>query len=183
MQINELVPADSPVNSVCHVIDPLCECNVELELSVPSEPVRVNQNDDQETDVIVQSLSQLPIQMRSSLLDDLRGTPTSSSVSSSAMTSVPTTPIFSLKRRSSVDSVQAFINKQPASLIPTPPPQPDLVSSSRKSEVLSVKTLANMFDFKVVTSIPFRPCSARLEDNRIFQRMAKQLDNDNETDC
>lgn len=185
MQISELVPADSPVNSVCNVIDPLCECNVELELSVPSEPVKVNQNDndDQETDVIVQSLSQLPIQMRTccSLLDDLRGTPgsASSSVSSSLATSVPTTPIFSLKRRSSVDA--AFIAKA----IPTPPPHPDLTSSQRaKSEVLSVKTLANMFDFKVnVTSIPFRPCSARLEDNRIFQRMAKQLDNDNETDC
>ena len=61
-----------------------------------------------------------------------------------------------------------------------PPPAPPAPQSSHlptiNSEVLSVKTLANMFDFKV-SPIPLRPCSARLEDNHIFQRMAKQLDN------
>ena len=166
----------SPVNSVCNVIDPNCECNVELELNVPNEPVIVSQDgDDLTTNVIVQSLSQLPLQMRtsSSLLDDFRnsqGGSVSSSVSSTI--SVPTTPIFELKRRSSVDA--AFT---PSKIIPpkAPPLPPTL-----KAEVLSVKTLANMFDFKV-NSIPFRPCCNKLEDNHIFQRMAKQLDN--ETDC
>lgn len=74
--ISELMPS-SPVNAVNNVIDPNCDCNVELELSVPAEPVSVSrQNDsgDVETDLIVQRLSQLPIQMRTSnsLLDDLR---------------------------------------------------------------------------------------------------------------
>jgi len=186
MQISsELVPS-SPVNSVCNVIDPHCECNVELELSVPTEPVCVSGHpDDLQTDVIVQSLAQLPIQMRTSnsLLEDLRTSGTGGSVSSSvsSTTSVPTTPIFSLKRRSSVDA--SFLNPHP----PPAPPPPSIPLSSvglkRADEVLSVKTLANMYDFKVVNSIPFRPCCARLEDNHIFQRMAKQLDDDNETDC
>ena len=192
MQIgNELVPP-SPVNSVCNVIDPLCECNVELELSVPTEPVSVSGGpgahpDDLQTEVIVQSLAQLPIQMRTSnsFLGDLRsgttggtgGGSVSSSVSST--TSAPTTPIFSLKRRSSVDA--SFLSQQHH---PHPPPAPPPPSMPMKREdVLSVKTLANMFDFKVVNSIPFRPCCARLEDNHIFQRMAKQLDNESETDC
>ena len=74
--ISELMPS-SPVNAVNNVIDPNCDCNVELELSVPAEPVSVSrQNDsgDVETDLIVQRLSQLPIQMRTSnsLLDDIR---------------------------------------------------------------------------------------------------------------
>ena len=195
MQISENLQTNSPVNSVCNVIDPLCDCNVELELSVPNEPVCVSRgdNDDLHTNVIVQSLAQLPIQMRTSnsLLDDFKNLSHHGSVSSSvsSSTSVPTTPIFSLKRRSSVDSATASIltSSKKADFIPKPPPLPPNLKTMRdrgKSEVLSVKTLANMFDFKVVTSsIPFRPCSARLEDNHIFQRMAKQLDNDNETDC
>ena len=74
--LSELIPS-SPVNSVNNVIDPHCDCNVELELSVPAEPVSVSCTDDPqdaETDLIVQGLSQLPIQMRTSnsLLDDLR---------------------------------------------------------------------------------------------------------------
>ena len=195
MQISsELVPT-SPVNSVCNVIDPLCECNVELELSVPTEPVSVSGlPNDLQTDVIVQSLAQLPIQMRtnSSLLEDLRssgGTGGSVSSSVSSTTSAPTTPIFSLKRRSSVDA--SFLSQNhppprpPAAPVPPAPPSMPMSSAAclKRDDVLSVKTLANMFDFKVVNSIPFRPCSARLEDNHIFQRMAKQLDNDNETDC
>lgn len=154
----------------CTVIDPNHDCNVELELSVPTEPVTVTgiEKGDNVTDVIVQSLSQLNMRNNSSLLEDLQRSSGSSSVSSS----VPTTPIFSLKRRSSVDSAFSALK------VPQAPPLPPV-----KNEVLSVKTLANMFDFKVPISIPFRPCSARLEDNHIFQRMAKQLDNDNETDC
>ena len=74
--LSELIPS-SPVNSVNNVIDPHCDCNVELELSVPAEPVSVSRTDDPqdaETDLIVQGLSQLPIQMRTSdsLLDDFR---------------------------------------------------------------------------------------------------------------
>ena len=77
LQLNELMPNSSPVNSVNNVIDPNCDCNVELELSVPNEPVSVSRGtepEDAETEMIVQSLSQLPIQMRTSnsVLDDLR---------------------------------------------------------------------------------------------------------------
>jgi len=180
--LSELIPS-SPVNSVNNVIDPHCDCNVELELSVPAEPVSVSRTDDPqdaETDLIVQGLSQLPIQMRTSdsLLDDLRNNSSShgGSVTSSesSTTSFPTTPIFVLKRRSSIDA-SIFTTKPSNPPIPPPPPHPP---SNLNSEVLSVKTLANMFDFKV-SPIPIRPCSARLEDNHIYQRMAKQLDNDN----
>ena len=94
--------------------------------------------------------------------------------SESSTTSFPTTPIFVLKRRSSIDA-SIFTTKPSNPPIPPPPPHPP---SNLNSEVLSVKTLANMFDFKV-SPIPIRPCSARLEDNHIYQRMAKQLDNDN----
>ena len=59
------VPVNSsPENSADNVIDPNCDCNVELELSVPNEPVSVsrrNDPQDAETDMSVQSLSKLPI--------------------------------------------------------------------------------------------------------------------------
>ncbi len=186
----QLVPS-SPVN--CHVLDPKCHCNVELELSVPLEPVSIQQDqDDVQTDVIVQSLSQLPIQMRTSnsLLEDLRSSSHGGSVSSSVSStvSVPTTPIFSLKRRSSVDS--AFLSQQSTAKALANQSQNQVATTKTSmlhkdkcNEVLSVKTLANMYDFKVTTPIPLRPCSARLEDNHIFQRMAKRLDGDSETDC
>lgn len=157
----------SPVNTFN--IDPNCECNVELELNVPLKPVCVESIEDPDDEIIVQSLSQLPIQMRSS-----EGGSVSSSVSSTASLSTPT---FELKRRSSVDSSGMILGTPKIQIPPKAPPLP-------KSEVLSVKTLANMFDFKV--KIPFRPCCAKLEDNHIFQRMAKQLEQNDkvtETDC
>ncbi len=170
-----LAPAvNSPVNSLGNY-NPNCECDMELELpDVPSEPVSVAKtvDDDQETDMIVQSLSHFPIQLRSiSLLDGF------SSASNSSGSSAPTTPIFSLKRRSSIDT--AVTSRRP----PTPPPMPtsrnpSLVSSaSNEADILSVKTLANMFDYKVVSTLPLRPCATKLEDNKLFQKAAKELGN------
>ena len=44
----------------------------------------------------------------------------------------------------------------------------------KSGEVLSVKTLANMFDFKSVSHVPtFKPSAAKLEDSKIFQRAAR----------
>ena len=72
-----------------------------------------------------------------------------------------------------------FAAKPPPHPPPMPPAPPVAPHPNLNSEVLSVKTLANMFDFNKVSPIPLRPCSARLEDNHIFQKMAKQLDNEN----
>ncbi len=41
-----------------------------------------------------------------------------------------------------------------------------------EEDELSVKTLASMFDYKV-GSVPYRTCSARLEENKLFQRAKK----------
>lgn len=43
-------------------------------------------------------------------------------------------------------------------------------------EVLSVKTLANMFDFKVSHVPSYKPSASKLEDSKIFQRAAKLCD-------
>lgn len=171
-------PYNSPVNSSVPAYNPLCDCDVELELAVPVEPVNVTGNheqDDRHTQVVVQNLSQLPLQMRTnSLLEEFRGGgPTINS---------PTTPIFMLKRRSSVGGEMVTPSQQPQQQ----QQQPCGRKRHNKEEELSVKTLANMFDFKV-NSIPYRPCSAKLEDNKIFQKAAKQLDKvgkkDNESKC
>ena len=51
------------VNSDSNGFDPSCGCDLEVELSVPDEPVRVMQQDDAETDAIVGSLSNVPLQV------------------------------------------------------------------------------------------------------------------------
>ena len=51
------------------------------------------------------------------------------------------------------------------------------VDETKTGEVLSVKTLANMFDFKSVNHVPtFKPSAAKLEVSRIFQKAAKMFD-------
>lgn len=57
----------SPVNSSNNAYDPNCDCNVEVELSVPEEPVKIHDtHPDTHTDSIVQTLANVPLQIRSS---------------------------------------------------------------------------------------------------------------------
>ena len=59
----------SPVNSSNNAYDPNCDCNVEVELSVPEEPVKIHDtHPDKCTDSIVQKLANVPLQLRSSPL-------------------------------------------------------------------------------------------------------------------
>lgn len=84
---------------------------------------------------------------------------------------MPSTPIFAPKRLSSGSvsaNSQADDNESDAK---------SEVDEAKTGEVLSVKTLANMFDFKSVNHVPtFKASAAKLEDNRIFQKAAKMLD-------
>jgi hypothetical protein len=59
----------SPVNSSSNAYNPDCDCNVEVELKVPEEPVKIiDANPDTHTDTIVQNLANVPLQIRSSPL-------------------------------------------------------------------------------------------------------------------
>ena len=59
----------SPVNSSNNAYDPNCDCNVEVELNVPEEPVKIHDiHPDSRTDSIVQTLANVPLQIRSSPL-------------------------------------------------------------------------------------------------------------------
>ena len=59
----------SPVNSTNNAYNPNCDCNVEVELKVPEEPVKIlDTHPDTHTDTIVQTLSNVPLQIRSSPL-------------------------------------------------------------------------------------------------------------------
>ena len=59
----------NPVNSSNNAYNPNCDCNVEVELNVPEEPVKIHDtHTDLETDRIVQTLGNVPLQIRSSPL-------------------------------------------------------------------------------------------------------------------
>ena len=59
----------SPVNSSNNAYNPDCDCNVEVELNVPEEPVKIlDTHPDTHTDTIVQNLANVPLQLRSSPL-------------------------------------------------------------------------------------------------------------------
>ena len=59
----------SPVNSSNNAYNPDCDCNVEVELKVPEEPVKIiDAKPDTHTDTIVQNLANVPLQIRSSPL-------------------------------------------------------------------------------------------------------------------
>jgi hypothetical protein len=84
----------------------------------------------------------------------------SSSSASSFTSSVPSTPIFAPKRQNSADENESDAKSE--------------IDEPKSGEVLSVKTLANMFDFKSVSHVPtFKPSAAKLEDSKIFQRAAR----------
>eukprot|EP00095_Tigriopus_kingsejongensis_P008428 snap_masked-scaffold1302_size49677-processed-gene-0.3 protein:Tk08428 transcript:snap_masked-scaffold1302_size49677-processed-gene-0.3-mRNA-1 annotation:"protein phosphatase slingshot homolog 1 isoform 2" len=184
-----------PVNT--SGIDLLCRCNLEIELKVPDKAISValnrtsdsNQEDglnDNETNVIVQSLSNLPLQMRASgacdrLLYDsgsLGRRPHSAGPKSSKHPSDIFGPAFKRSNSQGILEGQGTPTLQPGSLDPaqevpewTHPPSPP--TKSVRGDELSVKTLANMFDFKINSVPPFRQCSRRLLRTDDFFRDGK----------
>ena len=100
----------------------------------------------------------------------------SSSSVSSFTSSVPSTPIFAPRRQNSANSTTTTgdENESDARSVSELDEQKPTTTIG---EVLSVKTLANMFDFKSVSHVPtFKPSAAKLEDSRIFQRAARLCD-------
>eukprot|EP00094_Tigriopus_californicus_P005019 TCALIF_04833-PA protein Name:"Similar to SSH1 Protein phosphatase Slingshot homolog 1 (Homo sapiens)" AED:0.70 eAED:0.70 QI:0/0/0/0.33/1/1/3/0/790 len=196
--VGYLMPTTPPPPVNTSLYDPSCDCDMELELGVPEHPVLIHDDDEDvtksaQTDVIVQSLSNLPLQMRTtSQLDEfhfqgrnpasksnlpLQRKTASSMVpkqikiqpyenSTGLNLNVDSNPSMTvglestLLAQTSTTSEDTQSQSEPIG-IPTPEP---LIPDE-----LSVKTLANMFDYKV-GSVPLRPCSARLQDNRLFQR-------------
>ena len=137
-----------PVNTSLY--NPNCQCDMELELRVPDDPVLIDEAVPcEETEAVVQSMSNLPLRVR--VTEEAK-------VAAAALPENPT-------REES-------------------PPQIEEL----RGEELSVKTLANLYDFKKSSSTPSamsgsgsnggtaasRPCSvARLEDSRLFQKAKK----------
>ena len=150
-----LVPGGTPVNSSCYNFDPKCACDVEVPLPVPDEPVVVQagppmSTKDLPTEAIVHSLSNLPLQVRNNLDVDA-----SSRNQKSMSLPINITRECDTSSPTNVEvAADLLINSS---------------STTIKTEELSVKTLANMFDFKV-NSVPLRPCLAKMEDSRMFQR-------------
>jgi hypothetical protein len=59
----------SPVNSASNAYNPDCDCNVEVELKVPEEPVKIlDTHPDTHQTQIVKNLANVPLQIRSSPL-------------------------------------------------------------------------------------------------------------------
>ena len=138
---NESLINITPVNSP--PFNSSCPCDIEVELRVPEEPVRIlDPAPSQETDQVVQRLSNLPLQV-------------------------------SCAERS---------QKSLTHPLPTEGQKKTETESEEVEEELSVKTLASMFDFKVGT-VPLRPCSARLEDSKMFKRAKKREVEDQASDC
>jgi len=116
--------------------------------------LRVPASDDhRHTDAVVRSMSTLPLHLRTS-------EPRS-----------PSSPPRSPPRSPSAPKTMST------------PVLPEEDETASKNEELSVKTLANLFDFKV-GSVPLRPCSARLEDSQLLKK-AKRLSQDSQpqSDC
>ena len=135
-----------PVNTSLY--NPNCQCDMELELRVPDDPVLIDEAVPcEETEAVVQSMSNLPLRVRV--------------------------------------SEEAKAAALPENLTQEEEPPP-LIEELRGEE-LSVRTLANLYDFKKSSSTPSamsasgsnggtaaRPCSvARLEDSRLFQKAKK----------
>ena len=142
-QQQELHPHPLPVNTSLY--NPNCRCDMELELRVPDDPVLIDESvPSEETEAVVQSMSNLPLRVRNSE-DEGSG----------------------MSKMASKDE--------------------PLQEEGGRAEELSVKTLANMYDFKKSSATPSatapppsgtsgatRPCSvARLEDSRLFQKAKK----------
>lgn len=201
--VGYLVPTTPPPPVNTSLYDPSCDCDMELELGVPEHPVLIHEDDEDvaksaETDVIVQSLSNLPLQMRTtSQLDEFHSQRRTSASKSNlsllrnqASNTVPKPIKTQAPNQQDSTGLNQNVNEDSTMTI-GPELQPPLLSKSDTSldtqsqreqppmgipisqtlipDELSVKTLANMFDYKG-GSVPLRPCSARLQDNRLFQR-------------
>ena len=171
-----------PVNS--SLFNPDCECDMELELKVPDAPVTVvgggdrggdQSPDDKDTDDIVQSMSNVPLQVRTnSRLPDI-------------IQKQMTTPAVSIVEQ---PPPQVSASSEPSSpavvTAPLPPPPPESPLIRTEEEELSVKTLASMFDYKI-GSVPYRTCSAKLEESKLFQKAKRLADevvaNQDESNC
>ncbi len=164
-------PVMQPVNS--SLFDPDCDCDMELELKVPEVPVSVaDTSPDQDTDSVVQTISNVPLQARTRLPEIIQKQIVS--------------PAISIVEHRDQQPQQQQESEQVVPPAPPPPP------SSRQDETvggtedeLSVKHLASMFDYNKIGTVPIRPCSARLEDCQLFQR-AKRLAGevpDEESNC
>lgn len=126
-------------------IDPDCSCDVEYELRVPEEPVTVFLRADSK---------------------DSEQPPRSSAEEEHLVKNLSNLP---LQMRSSEEvEFRKPMPSSSSSEAATVPPK-------GKEDELSVRTLANMFDFKSLSSVPLRPCSARLEDSHLFQKAAKRM--------
>lgn len=147
------VASPMPVNSSLY--NPNCQCDMELELVVPDDPVCVVESVScRETEAVVQSISNLPLRIRNS--QELSSFSRSNSGSKDAVTTAPDIVI---------DPTEAVVSS----------------GGENNREELSVRTLANMYDFKKGSSgggggppPAARPCSvARLEDSHLFQKAKK----------
>lgn len=175
---NSSLISSAPVNSkTVTLYNPNCPCDIELELGVPEDPVVLEEKTpDVRTDSVVHNLSNLSLQMRTNSQHLVDGLQTSPSLAGPQLQQQKSAQL--LLRQSSLD--RQFLDGKP-STTSTHDSDNKLIlneiSSSRrgrKEDELSVKTLANMFDFKNC-SVPMRPCSARLEDSHLFQKAAKNL--------
>ncbi len=180
--------SDSPVNSSVGVHPATCRrCDLELELSVPDQPAVVASVeeassfivDDAETDAIIGGLSNVPLRLRSSYGHEDRQHRQKHQeklfLPEGVLKQVITPPINIIETTNN-----SVADKKDDNILTTAPPPPPLPPAT---EELSVKTLASMFDYKI-GSVPYRPCSATLEDCHLFQR-AKRLTSDleEESNC
>ena len=93
-----------------------------------------------------------------------------------------------LRVRSSLPDVVAQMRQRhpPPPNPPPPPPPPPPDKQVEEDEELSVRTLAGMFDYSRVSVPTYKACSARLEENRLFQRAKKltgEISRGEESNC
>ena len=163
-----------------------CPCDLEVELpAVPDEPVSL---DDPEPDHLVRSLSDVPLQVRvNSRLFDVGGggaaTHPPAAISIVEKRNEASEEINAVKfRESSTDDDDSAAVRSTSSL-PADIFHRNNGEEGRRREELSVKTLASMFDYKI-GSVPYRPCSAKLEDSVLFQKAKRLAENlEEQSDC
>jgi len=98
--LRPLIPPPSPVNSThSPAFNPDCDCDVEVELRVPDEPVKIDDpNPDERTDIIVEHLANVPLQIKSQPPPQMTSpVATLASVTSPAALTAVTTPSAAAK--------------------------------------------------------------------------------------
>jgi len=145
-----LVPPSSSCPAHDHINQ--CTCNFELELKVSDDPVDLFSQTG-ETDVILRKLGNFPIHMRQS---QYKATPT-------ALGDPGTTPSPPLE-----PAVAPNLLNDASNLVDTDDILNRLDTSG--AEELSVKTLADMFDFKLGEQ-PLKPPLAKSKDKLVISRL------------